>query len=45
MGSIKRKNESEKGMILDFQALNMVFSHVYYSVDLPSVRSHLSSLN
>ena len=43
MGSIKRKNEGEKGMILDFQALNMVFSNICYSVDLPSVSFPSSS--
>jgi hypothetical protein len=28
---------SERGMVLPFRPLNLVFSHVYYSVDLPPV--------
>lgn len=36
MGSIARK-ATEKGMILGFQPLNMVFQNICYSVDLPSV--------
>lgn len=37
MGSIVRKGE-EKGMVLPFEPLSMAFSHIYYSVSLPSVR-------
>ena len=36
MGSIARK-ATDKGMILGFQPLNMVFENICYSVDLPSV--------
>ena len=36
MGSIARKT-TDKGMILGFQPLNMVFENICYSVDLPSV--------
>lgn len=36
MGSIERKSE-QKGMILGFQPLNVVFKDICYSVDLPSV--------
>ena len=27
-----------KGMVLPFRPLNMAFSHMYYSVDMPPVR-------
>ena len=29
--------EKSKGMVLPFRPLNIAFSHMYYSVDLPSV--------
>lgn len=31
------RSEKSKGMVLPFRPLNMAFSHMYYSVDLPSV--------
>ena len=41
MGSIVRKGD-EHGMVLPFEPLSMAFSHIHYSVDLPSV-SHTTS--
>lgn len=34
--------KSGKGMVMPFQPLAMAFHHIYYSVDLPSVRHALS---
>ena len=31
------RSEKSKGMVLPFRPLNIAFSHMYYSVDLPSV--------
>ena len=30
-------SEKSKGMVLPFRPLNLAFSHMYYSVDLPPV--------
>ena len=35
------RSEKSKGMVLPFRPLNMAFSHMYYSVDLPSVSAPL----
>jgi len=35
------EHEKSKGMVLPFRQLNVAFSHMYYSVDLPSVSSLL----
>ncbi len=37
VSSIKR-NASQKGMVLPFEQMNMAFHHIFYSVNLPSVR-------
>ena len=34
----KRLSGNSRGMTLPFQPLNLAFSHMYYSVDMPSVR-------
>ena len=34
-------SDSGRGMTLPFQPLNMAFSHMYYSVDMPPVRAYL----
>ena len=38
------RSEKSKGMVLPFRPLNMAFSHMYYSVDLPSVRAPPSAV-
>lgn len=38
LSSIKR-DASQKGMVLPFERMNMAFHHIYYSVNLPSVRA------
>ena len=43
MGSIVRKGD-EHGMVLPFEPLSMAFSHIHYSVDLPSVSPHQRAL-
>ena len=35
------ERERSKGMVLPFKQLNVAFSHMYYSVDLPSVSTLL----
>lgn len=37
----QREHEKSKGMVLPFRQLNVAFSHMYYSVDLPSVSTLL----
>ena len=32
-----QRSERSKGMVLPFRPLNLAFSHMYYSVDLPPV--------
>ena len=34
-----QRSEKSKGMVLPFRPLNLAFSHMYYSVDLPPVRT------
>ena len=36
-GQALERSEKSKGMVLPFRPLNIAFSHMYYSVDLPSV--------
>ena len=36
-GQVLERSEKSKGMVLPFRPLNIAFSHMYYSVDLPSV--------
>lgn len=38
-GQLQRQG-TNKGMVLPFRPLNLAFSHMYYSVDLPPVSPH-----